>query len=1569
MDFDTFLNHIWSQAPAGEAGFEGLVRKLLERLTGMPFHLAASGRQDGRDMSNVPVRGNFITAECKRYVDETKLGSDEPLVKLLRASNSTPVPDIFLVVTTKRLSEQHVRDLCSEGDRRGISCHVIDASGNEDSMLAALCAVGPDVVAEHLVNNKPRLTPKAGKTVREYLAGLANREEVRTRANNFLEDLRHDAAGYAFWRKKQNTWLAGRFQQVSEARAAFSQDLAVLDPSHRVVVRTNAKDALDKWWSGWPTQRKGLAVLGEEGDGKSWAVCDWLARRLQEDSFPPTLFIPSTALEKSELPSCIEETIRLQLGEPREEFWKKRLGNWLEASSGDAPFLLLVLDGLNERPTFNHRRLFAQLDAKPSSGRIAVLATCRTLYWKEHLSTLQSCCGSWTLEPYNDEELQEALAVRGLGMKDFNAPLLQLLRKPRYFDLTVRLRSKLEVQGDITVERLIYEDWRDRLKRKVHGSPDLSHEDFQEFLMNISEHWRNTNQPLNRRMVQDEAQSFKDGAALLAELHSSRILERDGNRWSINPRHLALGLGLILADEVFHASTQDAAALDELTASWLEPQPDMDLKVALCGMAVLHSLYRDGFPDAGRLALFRAWLRGRNLAPDDWKALVAYLPANPELYCSMAEHVWSLKGNNAEAQEAFMRGFLKHREKPRVHDTFVTAFARWMGFVHPEGHEGRHARRGDNTTRERCCAEVQTLLGTQTDDGVFERFGYRLKLLGDEGQLRLGAVALAVISHMDRDPFAHALAAYALAGAAMGHPTHDKAFYWTLRTAPDPIESTVLNVVKTLMTGTAPLALRGAWWLLRGLGTKASISMAWGIPKEHRFKNSLARMQEELPCNSLRRWTQSQLHECLKLLPENIFGQAELLADVALDPSLEPPEDLGERLLRNADGFTIAQVCISVHPTSEDHALESIEPTLCAFNPARLASIWRRLAHHLQQRSGEQRWRLAMQLHEHLLALGPAELAALEQAWQAVVAPQNEDERWAETILFGLVLWGKTLTEQLDLLTRSYADQPVFVDHPHIMHTLAPDEVPIVEERLRSCLAEKPATLIHVLDQLVRQPETVLTPEIRDLLISSYPHFDARERGLCLHLFATAKGPTACNAVAAAGWSAATAENDYERYWGSRLLAECGHDAPFAKLQERIWLPVLGIAVARRGAREDEVKQYAMALDATLQGIFSSVAVPVEDAAMLVTRSGRVRGNDPVHSWEITDGGGNMRFVSWDYGWGGLGNAGDIESFSEAMNSEAQEKKSLEYLQRSNDRIKAEVAAGNPWFLQLVDPVGLADVARARPDLVEQWTCGVLNETSAAHARLPLCRTFFEALCSALLEANPELGVCLFKILARDPRCRVKDETTGIDDLIFALFAAPPSPVVDDMRMALLDDCDTSSLLFAVVFAAQWCGRHDFLTAAVQKWLESTRPYDQARACATLGFLDNKQAEQQLETFIKASGDCWASDVACLALKYHDRNQWARHWFERFLTHPEDLHAWAAFRLFLRCADRRFWLWKDEMLRSQQGLKQRVQFLRTSWGIIKKRILINEKKIMKLEERFLGSEVLGGQVWPWMKME
>ncbi len=276
--------------------------------------------------------------------------------------------------------------------------------------------------------------------------------------------------------------------------------------------------------------------------------------------------------------------------------------------------------------------------------------TCRTLFWEERLSDGGVNCDKWTLEPYDESELTQALAQRGYRRDDFDDKLLPLLTKPRYLDLTAKLRNRFSEEGDVTVERLVYEDWRDQFSRKRGCGEFLTHDDFQELISSLSSRWLDRG-VLKRMDVHTELEQYGDGKALLNELTAGRVLRKEGSRWLVKPRYLILGLGLLLADEVKEATGDGEAAMDELISARLEPHRDMDMKVSICGMAVLHTLYCDDYPNVGRLALFRAWIRGHNIHPEDWRRVPAYLPLRPEVYLRMTEYLWGTAGENREAQD------------------------------------------------------------------------------------------------------------------------------------------------------------------------------------------------------------------------------------------------------------------------------------------------------------------------------------------------------------------------------------------------------------------------------------------------------------------------------------------------------------------------------------------------------------------------------------------------------------------------------------------------------------------------------------------------------------------------------------------------------------------------------------------------------------------------------------------------------------------------------------------------------------------------------------------------------
>lgn len=110
----------------------------------------------------------------------------------------------------------------------------------------------------------------------------------------------------------------------------------------------------------------------------------------------------------------------------------------------------------------------------------------------------------------------------------------------------------------------------------------------------------------------------------------------------------------------------------------------------------------------------------------------------------------------------------------------------------------------------------------------------------------------------------------------------------------------------------------------------------------------------------------------------------------------------------------------------------------------------------------------------------------------------------------------------------------------------------------------------------------------------------------------------------------------------------------------------------------------------------------------------------------------------------------------------------------------------------------------------------------------------------------------------------------------------------------------------------------------------------------------------------------WTRTVADKAFDYYKTNLWAKHWFKKFLNDGEDEVAWACFKLFLKCVDRRYWLWQNDFLndsRNENMKQRRKKYLSLNQNNIEDSIKENEKK---RSETFLGEKMLENQAWPWM---
>jgi len=177
-----------------------------------------------------------------------------------------------------------------------------------------------------------------------------------------------------------------------------------------------------------------------------------------------------------------------------------------------------------------------------------------------------------------------------------------------------------------------------------------------------------------------------------------------------------------------------------------------------------------------------------------------------------------------------------------------------------------------------------------------------------------------------------------------------------------------------------------------------------------------------------------------------------------------------------------------------------------------------------------------------------------------------------------------------------------------------------------------------------------------------------------------------------------------------------------------------------------------------------------------------------------------------------------------------------------------------------------------------------------------------------------------------------------------------------------LEKCLNDSELFELAYVAQETNNLDWLKQKITQGLNSTKLFEQARAVTLIGFLEDENCLKDFESILKRPNS-WVHSVAEKALHEWKQNVWAKAWFKKFIEEKEDVRAWVSFSLFLKCTDRRFWLWKEKLLSDFEIGRDRLTFLNFNIDRIKKSIEENEKSRGKT---FLYEKVLENQAWPWM---
>jgi hypothetical protein len=1549
--------------PAGDRGFEGLIAKLLEVLTGRHFHLAKSGYQEGRDMSSRDSYQNTVAIECKRYGKTTQLDERELLGELEQVKIGIPDLDIWVLVTSRDVDSKVYESLHRKAAQDGIDFAVIADGDGEPSSLAVLCANSPATVTEFL---KPISSDKDLQKLEDELDKIAKQPQFSEKVNRLKEKFLSPLVGYENWRIDQNKKLLDYFKSKKDSRAVFGQPIDVEENNVRYVERTELTEQLDNWYSFWGKNKNIFAVLGEEGDGKTWGVARWLGQKIRlGNNFPGVVFISFNQATTNDPYQLFSEVIARSLTNLNSEQCDRRVKRWSKKATNEDPILLLVLDGINERRDFEWwRSLIDCLVASPWCNNVAVLITCRDRYWQSTFGSLRYLStNTYKLLPYSEDELTEALKANSIDRSQLSSNLFssKLIYKPRYFDLVIKFQEKIGDVGKITVPRLIYEDGKDRLKRKRNIS--ITDDDFQQIFKDLAAKTLEKNQKkLKDREVEEILPFVSNKLEIFQELRTGGVLREKHGSYQVEENFLTYGLGLFLVESLADAAETGEVNLEEAIAQWLEPHAGMDIKGEICHFASLISLGDPELPQEVKITLLLAWVNSQNPRKDIDSDFIEYLPVDPEAYFDLAEKVWSYRTENPWAQELLIRAFIRWRENDRVIEKLSPKLEEWLGFVHLYGFPHPRSACKNEREIEQIREDICQCIGENLEAGkVFTFNGYQLTAIVDDGLLRLGRVALRIIYYLPRKPSLKAIATGAMAEAIMGCSSdyRDKydLFQWIFASADEDLWSEIESEVKSLEATNNPIANRVCYFLLSWEGSKNAFHFRQTFPKNLFPANPVYEEYKQDPCKSFfYSWSESDCVSCLKRLDLTLHWIAQKIVPHCLNPTLNVPNNLGECLAPLTEKIFIDLIWSDKWQNSDDIHFKQYEAALYAYAPNVIADLVRRIMGSIINRSEISLRQLCFEIEKHHLIFEAREKQSIYEVWQQFEEKcdiTGDLEQVAEARLFKVVLDRLEPEKQLDYFLQRPETASDWISLERSFKPLQNSESAL----LKLPHLNDDTSIQRTLWFLSAHQENLTAEQISQHI---YPFLEVENsltRSLAFKILYRSKDAKIIQHFIDSSWQWNVQHHDLENHWGNLLLYQYGQKLSFLALKDRVHPSFLGIAIRDRGMKPEEIKQYADYIDLLWTQIKENAPeLPLDfpSTEIRITRDENFTDLDMIY---LSDKYFNFSetFVSRDSTWGGIGSTsehGSLQDFDERDET----RKKLNQISESSR--KKQLEANNCFFNYKIPRDVLSVAIAQRPNLVDKWLEPIQEEQSETVRKVIRVGTlFYETLCYVLLERSHPRAIELYRYLSQSSnQIILKDARTNTRYLDYALFQASPTELVEQEWLHRLENCYSDTELMEVAIVAQLGQGESWLLSRIERQLQSSAPGDFSQTVTMLAFLETDDAVEQLKNLATSQPDTWRKRLVDISMERWQRNSWAKHWFREFLTQSDRVMAWRGFRLFLQCVDKRFWLWKEKLIAeacSQSLDRDYLNFLEDNEDTIKNAIR-NSKHNQELDKTFLA---------------
>jgi hypothetical protein len=406
---------------SGLNGLEGLVAHVAAELLGAEARLEASGPQGGRDIGLFDLatgQSIGVDIESKRYDAKTRPRRRELLGEIAETREDRPDTHLWILVSTTALPAKLAAELVRVGLKSDLDVLVLDTPVSGLSRLAAMIALG------RLSAERWFQTYHAGKLADAIVAldqAVAN--PLFPVLAGEIPLLLHGRYATSAAIQRARAWLQDRVGTTTSADPGLRRRLG---RQHRApAVRRPRIDEMIQLWTKELKGRRLMALLGSEGDGKTWAAIDLL---LSVEKTAP-LLLTADMIDDGGAEGLLAKALARQCGGD-EDVWRARLiDRWPEDFH-----ILVLIDGPNEAPHKRFDHVIADLLDAPFANQVDIVVTCRTPFWETrvqpYVQGVSRFYHFYEVGGFDDEEWPQVLAHLGPKARDLPDSVTEALRNP-----------------------------------------------------------------------------------------------------------------------------------------------------------------------------------------------------------------------------------------------------------------------------------------------------------------------------------------------------------------------------------------------------------------------------------------------------------------------------------------------------------------------------------------------------------------------------------------------------------------------------------------------------------------------------------------------------------------------------------------------------------------------------------------------------------------------------------------------------------------------------------------------------------------------------------------------------------------------------------------------------------------------------------------------------------------------------------------------------------------------------------------------------------------------------------